>query len=99
MKTRGGKKVKAHVNLDAAVSDILEAVAKKMGQDPLYPEPSRSDLINKAAWLFIQQCKTRPELKAMIEAVEAKHATTNVVQYIPKRDARRRVAERPRGTS
>lgn len=77
-----GRKVKTHVNLDPVVWDLLEAIARRMGSDPLYPTPSRSDLLNKAARLYITECRQRPELKEVIEAVEARiSAGASVIRY------------------
>lgn len=81
-KAAKGKKVKTHVNLDPVVWELLDAIARAMGSDPLYPTPSRSDLLNKAARLYIGECRQRPELKAVIEAVEARiSAGVSVVRY------------------
>ena len=81
---RGPRKLKTHVNLDPLVGELLDAVAAKMGEDPLYPTPSRSDLLNKAAWLYLDHCKARPELKATIDRiVDARNAEAapNVIPY------------------
>lgn len=82
---KGPKKLKTHVNLDAFVGELLDAVAAKMGEDPLYPTPSRSDLLNKAAWLYLEHCKARPELKETIDRVVDARTTaaqaTNIIPY------------------
>jgi hypothetical protein len=48
------RKQKAQVSPDPTVSEILDAIAERMG--PLYPTPTRSDLPNEAARLFIDGC-------------------------------------------
>jgi len=80
---RGTRKLKTHVNLEPLIGELLDAVATKMGEDPLYPTPSRSDLLNKAARLYLEQCKARPELRTTIEAIEVRHASSgpNVLRY------------------
>ena len=80
---KGPRKLKTHVNLDPLIGETLDAVAAKMGEDPLYPTPSRSDLLNKAARLFLEQCRSRPELRSTIEGIEARHAGAgqNVIRY------------------
>jgi putative NIF3 family GTP cyclohydrolase 1 type 2 len=72
---RAGNKVKVHVNLDVAVTELLDVIAERMGDDPLYPVPSRSDLLNKTALLYIARCKERPDLKEAIEKVEQRAAS------------------------
>lgn len=37
-----GRKQKCHVSLEPGVEEILDAVADRMGEDPLYPIPTRS---------------------------------------------------------
>src|SRR6266851_2013947 len=71
---KAGKKVKVHVNLDPAITELLDVIALKMGDDPLYPTPSRSDLLNKAALLYIARCKERLDLKDAIQSAEQKAA-------------------------
>jgi hypothetical protein len=84
---RGRKRQKAHVSLDPTITEILDAIAARMGEDPLYPIPSRSDLLNKAAALYIARCKERPELREVIETVEAKHSQPMKVVAFPASDA------------
>jgi hypothetical protein len=98
---RGQRKLKTHVNLEPLIGELLDAVAARMGEDPLYPTPSRSDLLNKAARLYLDQCKTRSELKETIETIESRFLShsPNVLQY-PKatgRTRRARTSGTPRG--
>lgn len=93
---RGRKRQKAHVSLDPTITEILDAIAVRMGEDPLYPTPTRSDLLNKAAALYIARCKERPELREVIESVETKHSGPMKVVAFPAGDAPSRSGARGR---
>jgi len=72
MRRHSPRKEKLHVSLDPGLGEILDAIASRMGEDPLYPVPSRSDLLNKAARLLIAECKKRDNLRETVEAAEAR---------------------------
>jgi hypothetical protein len=93
----GTRKLKTHVNLEPIVAELLDAIARRMGEDRLYPTPSRSDLLNKAAHLFISECRQRPELREVIEDSEARLAAgANVIRYAPSSSRAPRKATKPR---
>lgn len=101
------KKKSFHINMDPRIDEILEAIRNKM-EDPLYPKPSKSDLLNKAALLFIEECKKRDSLREVAEEIEKKHAameklseqSPKVVRFNAKaklaKSTRARRATRPR---
>lgn len=69
------KRTSIKVNLEPEIAEILDAIAEEIGLDDLLPRPSRSDLLNKAALLYIQRARNRKNLRLAIERVEAKHET------------------------
>ena len=65
-----GKRTQIKVNLEPQIAEILDAVADEIGRDELVPRPSRSDLLNKAALLYIKQARKRKKLSRVIALVE-----------------------------
>ena len=68
------KRIQAKVNLDPKIAEILDAVAQEIGSDELTPRPSRSDLLNKAALLYIERARKRKRLRRVIQLVESKYS-------------------------
>jgi hypothetical protein len=68
------KRIQAKVNLDPKIAEILDAVAQEIGSDELTPRPSRSDLLNKAALLYIKRARKRKRLRRVIQLVESKYS-------------------------
>lgn len=67
------RRVRVKVNLEPAVAEVLDALAEEIGRDELVPRPSRSDLLNKAALLYIGRARKRKGLRLAIERVEARY--------------------------
>jgi hypothetical protein len=69
------RRTRVKVNLDLEVAEILDAIADEIGADDLLPKPSRSDLLNKGALLYIHCARKKKKLRLAIQRVEAKQAT------------------------
>jgi hypothetical protein len=85
-------RIRSKVNLDPTTVSLLDAIAEAIGDDELVPRPSRSDLINKAALLYIERAKRRRKLRRAIERVEASLISTSASKIKQIREVTRRVA-------
>ncbi len=67
-------RIQVKVNLDIGTAEMLDAIAAAIGSDELTPKPSRSDLLNKAALLYIDRARRRARIHKAIEEVESRLA-------------------------
>jgi hypothetical protein len=62
-----------HVTIDPEYLEIFDEVAKRM-ESRLFPRPTRSGLMNKAASLWVESVKVdRPDLRPVIDEIEQRY--------------------------
>ncbi len=54
---------------------ILDAISRKLAEDPIHPTHSREDIISKAIENYINECMKRPDLREVIESIDRKSKT------------------------
>jgi hypothetical protein len=83
-------RIRSKINLDPTTVSLLDAIADAIGDDELVPRPSRSDLINKAALLYVERARRRKKLRRAIERIEAASVKSHASKIKPIREAGRR---------
>lgn len=82
-------RVSTKINLDPLTTAVLDAIADAIA-DELVPRPSRSDLLNKAALLYVERARRREKLRRAIEGVEAAFRAEHPPGIKPISDAKQR---------
>lgn len=87
-------RIRSRINLDPMTLSLLDAIADAIGDDELVPRPSRSDLINKAARLYIERARRRKKLRRAIERIEAASNRGRASKITPIHEVPKRAAEK-----